>query len=303
MKKKRSTKSRVRDILVTLLCLSGATLSLWLFWKDFNAVMEKLNELPIATVSWKYRASQRKFSDRLIWDRLQQDSPVYNGDTIRTSEKAETTITFENSEIQLGENTIIQIQVDNTGMTSINMSGGMVAANTSAGSKMQLRSGNVTVDLPANVRAANDFDELSAGTDLVLAALAVDADGKYGEPVNEDFKTKELVYSTTFTATFGEETSTVYFSGYRYNFTVNVEGGTAAKYYYVFSTEQYSAEDLANLPLTYDYDYNFRQATSLNNLYANAESTYYLSVVVESADGELAPVITKTVTVPAVPAE
>lgn len=147
MKKKRSTKSRVRDILVTLLCLSGATLSLWLFWKDFNAVMKKLNELPIATVSWKYRASQRKFSDRLIWDRLQQDSPVYNGDTIRTSEKAETTITFENSEIQLGENTIIQIQVDNTGMTSINMSGGMVAANTSAGSKMQLRSGNVTVDL------------------------------------------------------------------------------------------------------------------------------------------------------------
>ena len=166
-----------------------------------------------------------------------------------------------------------------------------------------LENGNVTVDLPANVRAANDFDELSAGTDLVLAALAVDADGKYGEPVNEDFKTKELVYSTTFTATFGEETSTVYFSGYRYNFTVNVEGGTAAKYYYVFSTEQYSAEDLANLPLTYDYDYNFRQATSLNNLYANAESTYYLSVVVESADGELAPVITKTVTVPAVPAE
>lgn len=147
MKKKRSTKSRVRDILVTLLCLFAATLSLWLFWKDFNAVMEKINELPIATVSWKYRAAQRKFSDRLIWDRLQQASPVYNGDTIRTSEKAETTITFENSEIQLGENTIIQIQVDSTGMTSINMSGGMVAANTSAGSNMQLRSGNVTVNL------------------------------------------------------------------------------------------------------------------------------------------------------------
>ena len=76
MKKRRSTRSRTRDLLVTLLCLSGATFSLWLFWKDFNAVMSKMNEIPIATVSWKYKAAQRRFSDRLIWDRLQQESLV-----------------------------------------------------------------------------------------------------------------------------------------------------------------------------------------------------------------------------------
>ncbi len=149
MKKKRSTTSKVRDILVILLCLTISTYSLWLFWKDFNAVMEKNNELPIATVSWKYRAAQRKFSDRLLWDRLQQDSPVYNGDTIRTATGAETTVTFANNQLHLGENTIIQIQMDDTGTTSVNLTGGSLSANSNTGSKMQLQSGNVMVELQA----------------------------------------------------------------------------------------------------------------------------------------------------------
>ncbi len=111
--------------------------------------MEKNNELPIATVSWKYRAAQRKFSDRLLWDRLQQDSPVYNGDTIRTATGAETTVTFANNQLHLGENTIIQIQMDDTGTTSVNLTGGSLSANSNTGSKMQLQSGNVMVELQA----------------------------------------------------------------------------------------------------------------------------------------------------------
>lgn len=150
--------------------------------------------------------------------------------------------------------------------------------------------------------ARND-NNILPGSSFVLASLAIDADGKYGEVNEATYVAPEIVYSTTFSATFGEETSSVYYSGYKYDFSVDVTGGTAAKYYYVFSTTEYTAEQLANLPLTYDYNYNFRSATSLKGLYANANTTYYLAVVVESADGELSPVITKTVNVPAVPAE
>ncbi len=150
--------------------------------------------------------------------------------------------------------------------------------------------------------ARNDNNVLP-GSSFVLASLAIDADGKYGEVNEATYVAPEIVYSTTFSATFGEETSSVYYSGYKYDFSVDVTGGTAAKYYYVFSTTEYTAEQLANLPLTYDYNYNFRSATSLKGLYAAANTTYYLAVVVESADGELSPVITKTVNVPAVPAE
>ena len=183
MKKKRNTTSRVRDILAILICLSIATYSLWLFWKDFNAVMEKNNELPIASVSWKYKAAQRKFSDRLIWDRLQQDSPVYNGDTIRTATGAETTVSFENSELHLGENTIIQIQMDDTGTTSVNLTGGSLSANSSAGSKMQLKSGNVMVELQEgsslNARAGSSDTETLSLQVLAGNAIINSADGNH----------------------------------------------------------------------------------------------------------------------------
>lgn len=163
----------------------------------------------------------------------------------------------------------------------------------------------------AQVIASNSFRsqqqdvELSAGTTVFLAALAVDADGKYGAPVSKGFKTKELVYSSTFTASFGEEVYSPYSSGYKYDFPITVNGGEAAKYYYVFSSREFSDEDLKNLPLGWKANYDFTYTTSsvaenmLKGKYVEAGQTYYLAVVVESANGEYAPVIKKTVTAPA----
>lgn len=156
--------------------------------------------------------------------------------------------------------------------------------------------------------ANSGYLEVTPGDEFYLVALAVDAEGKYGELTADVYKAREITFSETFTASFGEAVSSVYYSGYKYDFPIEVVGGEAAKYYYVFSTTEYSDEDLANLPLTYDYDYNFRSTTSVSagklaGQYAEAESTYYLAVVVESKTGEFAPVIKMTVEVPAVSAE
>ena len=147
MKKKRNTRFRVSDFLVIFVCFFGTLVSLWFFWEDFNAVLEKLNEQPIATVTWKKKASQRKLSDNLVWDRLQQHSYVYNGDTIRTSSGAEATITFADSQIELGENTIIQILYEQNAAT-VDLASGFVSASTQSGdanSNLQIKTGNVTV--------------------------------------------------------------------------------------------------------------------------------------------------------------
>ena len=53
------------------------------------ALGSKLNEQPIATITLKYKTAPRKFMDRVVWDRLRQDSPVYNGDTIHTATLSE----------------------------------------------------------------------------------------------------------------------------------------------------------------------------------------------------------------------
>ena len=147
MKKKRNTRFRVSDFLVIFVCFFGTLVSLWFFWEDFNAVLEKLNEQPIATVTWKKKASQRKLFDNLVWDRLQQHSYVYNGDTIRTSSGAEAIITFADSQIELGENTIIQILYEQNAAT-VDLASGFVSASTQSGdanSNLQIKTGNVTV--------------------------------------------------------------------------------------------------------------------------------------------------------------
>ena len=156
--------------------------------------------------------------------------------------------------------------------------------------------------------ARNTELTVTPGSEFVLAALAIDAEGKYGEVAIDTFTAPELKFSETFKASFGQYESSVYYSGYRYNFPINVEGGEAAKYYYTWSTTEYTDEQLANLPLSYEYDYNFRSTTNVSagqlaGQYGNAETTYYLAVVVESTTGELSPVIKMTVEVPAVPEE
>ena len=156
--------------------------------------------------------------------------------------------------------------------------------------------------------ARNSELTVTPGSEFVLAALAIDAEGKYGEVAIDTFTAPELKFSETFKASFGQYESSVYYSGYRYNFPINVEGGEAAKYYYTWSTTEYTDEQLANLPLSHEYDYNFRSTTNVSagqlaGQYGNAETTYYLAVVVESTTGELSPVIKMTVEIPAVPEE
>ena len=154
--------------------------------------------------------------------------------------------------------------------------------------------------------AVND-GEITPGAEFYLVSLAVDAEGKYGELTTKLYAAPEITFSETFKATFGEHKSAVYYSGYKYDFPITVEGGEAAKYYYVWSTTEYTDEQLANLPLVYEYDYNFRSTTNvaagqLAGQYAGASSTYYLAVVVESTTGALSKPIKMTVEVPAVPA-
>ena len=160
----------------------------------------------------------------------------------------------------------------------------------------------------ATARVSNNRETpVAPGSEYFLAALAVDAEGKYGEVNSKLYKSREIIFSETFVATFGQEVSSVFSTGFKYDFPISVEGGTAAKYYYVLHTQEYTDEELANLPLTYNYTSKFQSTTTgvsenmLKGQFLYPETTYYLAVVVESATGEFSPVIKKTIVVPAQP--
>lgn len=174
MQKKRSI--RFSDVLVTLICLSGAALNTNLFIKNLNRALVNANAKPVATITFKYKTAQRRLVDRMIWDRLRQESPVYNGDTIRTAPLSEATIYFSDGNVMdLYENTLVQVNVSE-GITNVNFSeGGIGITTTSDGSKMQLSSGStaVTLDSDSQLNAKAAIPDSSSQGEQANNALRI----------------------------------------------------------------------------------------------------------------------------------
>ena len=84
-------------------------------WKDLNTSQRRFDKEKIAVITFKNRIAQRKFEDRVVWERIDKSTPLYNGDLVRTSDLAEAVITFnDNSQIDLFENTMIQVYYSDT---------------------------------------------------------------------------------------------------------------------------------------------------------------------------------------------
>jgi hypothetical protein len=108
--KKNTTLNNLADILVALLCLGGIAAAGWSFRQDLNRSLVRLNEVPVGSISYQYRAVQRRFTNRVLWDRLSQNSRLYNGDFIHTLSRSEAHIALSGGAyIRLSENSLVQI--------------------------------------------------------------------------------------------------------------------------------------------------------------------------------------------------
>lgn len=143
----KKVKSRLTEALFVLLCLTCSAFSVSQFWTALNKSLYKLNEEPIATIEFKYKTAQRRFFEDLIWDRLRQESPVYEGDTIRTAPLSEATIYFIDGNIMdLQENTMARISLKEDGV-EVDFEGGAVTVSSSDNSSIKIRSGDSVVEV------------------------------------------------------------------------------------------------------------------------------------------------------------
>ena len=155
MKKKIKSKSRSSFLLPFIIAMTlsffGIVFNSFMFYGSFFRALTKLNEEPIATISFKYKTAQRKFLEKVVWDRLRENSPVYDGDTIHTSNLAEATIYFIDGNImELSENTMAQVFLSKDKSLRAELAGG-VAVVDSSGSEhgMTLSSGGTETLLAA----------------------------------------------------------------------------------------------------------------------------------------------------------
>lgn len=98
-----------KDFFVIVIFLSVAVLSVIIFRLDLYRTIESQTQEPIGTVIVKQNTVQRRLGDRVLWDRLRQESPVYIGDLIRIAEQSEAMLNVEGISLDLDENTLVRI--------------------------------------------------------------------------------------------------------------------------------------------------------------------------------------------------
>lgn len=202
MQKKTKFRSPLLDFFVVVLCLSLSAYFIWLFWKDLNSTTTRTDKDQIATISFKHNVAQRKFSDRIVWERLEQNSPLYNEDIIRTVDFAQATITFiDGTTLDVFENSMLQISYSEDGGVILSVDGGdiqVAASETAKNVAIQLSDGSeVKMDAGATIAAKSDNTsgvqniEVTGGTAKVSTETGEVQTVAFGESVNIE-KGKEI---------------------------------------------------------------------------------------------------------------
>ena len=177
MTKKRNTRYKLKkaDWFIFVFCSIGAAAALGLYYKDINSFSLKNNERTVAVISFKRNVVQRKFIDNDIWEKLNNQSPVYNGDKIRTAGDSAVFANFENSDakIQLNENSLIQI-FDDKKEKAIEFIGGEILLSSGSGqSDVTARVGKKKISASSNskVKIAISKTEQKAPQEAVVEVL------------------------------------------------------------------------------------------------------------------------------------
>ncbi|MBQ0167633.1 MAG: FecR domain-containing protein [Treponema sp.] len=184
MKKRRSTRLiNAGDVLITLVCLIGIAVALYLFWTDMNVSLSKQDEEPVAVVYFKQNTVQRRFVDRNLWERVQESAPVYDGDRIRTSELSEAVTVFKDgTQIEVHENTLIQIYKQKDRAAVDFVSGAITAAvaglegSEAEAAPLLIKTGSKVVELDSGAAAsiaAPVFSAAPSGSAEKAEAVAI----------------------------------------------------------------------------------------------------------------------------------
>lgn len=196
MRKRTRFRSLALDAAVALVCLLSAAFFLWLFWRDLNSyTADRSDKLRAGVISFKRNVAQRKFSDRVVWERVPQSAVLYDLDTIRTADAARATITFDDGTVlDLFERTMVQVHYDPARGLRLDVDGGDVRVDSAASDgavDVRLDDGTtVSLDrgtsLSASSAAASGGVSVSGGSAKVVTASGETASLSAGEGVSVD---------------------------------------------------------------------------------------------------------------------
>jgi hypothetical protein len=184
-------RSAVKDILFIGTCLLVIVLASVLLYADLNRDLDRSVTEQIGSITFKKRLAERKFTSQVLWGRIENNSPIYNYDTIRTDDESLAIIYLnDGTEIELNSNTLIVLSMKEK-LLDIKLEGGVLSAEksskggtatadsavriSSGGSNIEMTEGGMTVakDLSEGVNvnvSAGSVSVSSSGKDTLLGA-------------------------------------------------------------------------------------------------------------------------------------
>ncbi|MCQ2576639.1 MAG: hypothetical protein MJ162_07825 [Treponema sp.] len=178
MKKRKSTRSAVSklaDVLIALVCLTGIAVSLYFFHKEVTVSLAGEEDEAVGVVYFKKKTARRRLQRRDMWEYLTNESVIYNGDRIQTENLSEAYIKFDDtgSKIEIYENTMLQILQGEEKVLlkfsqgTINVEGGKEA------DKIAILTGDKLIALGNDTNAVISFIEQDQKSDTVQAVVSV----------------------------------------------------------------------------------------------------------------------------------
>lgn len=185
MRKKTKFKSHLSDFFIVLVCLSVCAVSLYFFWRVLNHSTVRNDKEKIATIYFKQKIAQRQFDDSVVWERLSQNSPLYDKDTIYTSDFSQAIVKFnDGTQLELNENTMLKLSYSDKGV-EINVSGGDIQIDGSKSkSKKELSvamQNGTTVKLDSGSSVALKSDSSSGVNNIEIHGGSAKIETKNGE--------------------------------------------------------------------------------------------------------------------------
>jgi hypothetical protein len=162
------------DVAVSAAVLLGACGLLYLFAVDINATAARTGEKALGTVVFKKLSATRKAPTGLGWERMRNNSPVYEADTLRTAGFSEAAIYFdEGTSLDMLEDSMLKLDFRGP-VRNLEFLGGEISVGSSRESSLYTISssaGAIKVDKDSKATFSRRADSLSVEVDQGQASI------------------------------------------------------------------------------------------------------------------------------------
>lgn len=135
-----------KDIIVTGIALAIISSSSYGLYRDFMQTSAGTQK-QIGTITYKKKTAERKFASRSTWENLTQQAPVYNRDTVRTTEGASAVVKLNDGTVlDLDENTLVMLTVDEK-ESSVSVGSGSLYAKSGSDSALTMKAKGTSVSM------------------------------------------------------------------------------------------------------------------------------------------------------------